>query len=285
MRHWTAPYLLIYCLLIANSSAASGDELPARMSDPKTQQFSIETCSLLIEFDPEGSGIRRVLNKLTGLELFAKTGLGPGCALILDNGRIMMPSEPGQFTIKRVNGKIASLNYSFPSVASELVVGIATDEITGRVSFTPVLLSSPESRVASFVFPILSGMTRLGDSLDNDYLAHPSASGLLVRNPLETFRAGGVDHYQERFARSEYPDGFYGCPMQFMAFFDDIQGGFYFACHDPTDTVKELNFYLSPGMGYLKMHFTHYVGREVSRNGRPTGSFSYPIVFAATRAG
>lgn len=282
MRLVFAAALLAVVLALAPFDLLASGAAPSSSADSKLR---IESSSLVLELDPIDGGIRSTLNKLTGLPLFRKPGLGPGCIIRLRDGTKLMPPTSGQFKANRRDGKIESLSYDFPQVGVELVVRVAAGPASEAVVFRPVLKIRGETDVESVVFPILSGMTSLGESSEDDYLAHPSASGLLVSDPLNTLRPGQVDHFESRFVHSEYPDGYYGCPLQFLTFYDANKGGFYFGCHDPTHTAKELNFHRAFGKDYLEMSLVHFTeGRMPGKLGKRE-CFGYPVVISSTRTG
>ncbi len=266
-----------------------GVALTAELPPPQPAQtvakvLKIESPALSIELDPADGGFRQVKNKLTGLKLFRRTGRGPSCALILHDGSLLAPSGRNQFRAIYGPAGLRSLQFQFPN-AARVIIDVRASPTSSVITFSPTLALGPGSKVEALVFPILSGMTTLGSLASPDYLAHPSASGLLVRDPLNTLRPDKMDHYYERFVHSEYPDGYYGCPMQFMAFYDKSQGGFYFGCHDPTSTPKEFDFFRPPGTDYLQMKFVHYVSSQAPTAGGEQKLLGYPVVFGATREG
>ena len=76
----------------------------------------------------------------------------------------------------------------------------------------------------------------------NDALAHPYATGLLVRNPLQNF---GKDGGGLRFM--PYPESFSGASMQFFSYYAGGKGGLYFAAYDGSYAQKWLNFFRMNG--------------------------------------
>ena len=280
---FAATLLCSFCLF-APVGLCAGASLDATTS-ADSGILKIETAALSIEVEGTSGAFEQVTNRLTGLNLFADRGKGPACALVLRDGSTIAPSGPNPFSVKSSGKEIESLTFRFPDVGAELTIRVKASGASGTIALTPVLNLQPGSSVQALVFPILSGMTTLGKASTDDYLAHPSASGLLVRDPLETLRPGKVNNYEARLVRSKYPDGYYGCPMQFMTFFDKALGGFYVGCHDPTHTVKELNFYRPAGSNHLEMRFVHYVEGQLPGKDEPRELFGYPIVIASAREG
>ncbi len=143
-------------------------------------------------------------------------------------------------------------------------------------------------------FPILRGIGRLVEKPHEDNcLVHPVAGGLLFIDPLGTFdpAAGGllfVDPLGMFGGRgltgqrhTPYPEGV-GAFAQFMAYYAKDIGGFYFASHDPLNTVKEVDFYRHPENKGLVTLFAHY-----SWDMRPGNQLflEYPIVLGALGEG
>ena len=284
MRPSTGLLTFVLAALLGSVALTRGG-LPAQPAATAGKMLKVESRTLSIELDPADGSFRQVRNKLTGLALFRRTGHGPPCALILHDGSIVTPSGRSQFRVIHGPAGLSSLQFQFSNADARVIVDVRASPTSSVITFSPTLVLGPGAKVDALIFPILSGMTTLGDPATLDYLAHPSASGLLVRDPLNTLRPDKVDHYYERFVHSEYPDGYYGCPMQFLAFYDDRQGGFYFGCHDPTSTPKELDFFRPPGKGYLEMKFVHYASRQVPPPKVEQRLFGYPVVFSATREG
>ncbi len=284
MRRLPSVAVLLFTLHLSGL-IVSCDRSPIDSAAPAGRNtLTIETPALSIEFDTATGAFLQVTNLLTGLDLFSNKGKEPVCSLVLRDGSVINPSGPNGFSVLSSDDAVGSQVFRFPEVEAEVRIEVSVAK-SGAIALTPTLRSSRGSDIRALVFPILSGMTALGDTSDDDFLAHPSASGLLVRDPLNTLRPEKVDNYQARFVHSEYPDGYYGCPMQFMAFYDETQGGFYFGCHDPAHTIKELNFYRPLGTDYLEMRLVHYVEEQLPGKDGPRESFGYPVVLAATREG
>jgi len=169
-------------------------------------------------------------------------------------------------------------------------------EVRGRVEllddgldarFTATAVNRGEKTVLALEYPIFNGIQALGGASSDDFLAHPVAGGFLFQNPVALFTAekrpgppsAAVAH--GGLYRIRYPNGF-GAPMQFFAYYKPDIGGFYFAAHDPHDTVKFLNFYSTEGQEGLTASFIHHSwGWE--RGGGLT--LDYPILVGALTDG
>jgi hypothetical protein len=108
-----------------------------------------------------------------------------------------------------------------------------------EISFISNLENRGSQLILAVEYPIIGGMKSIGA---NDVLAHPYATGLLVRNPLQNFEADGGGL---RFM--PYPESFSGASMQFCAYFAKGKGGLYFAAHDGSYAQKWLNFFRMNG--------------------------------------
>lgn len=135
-----------------------------------------------------------------------------------------------------------------------------------------------EMTIQQVEFPILRGIGRLAESpTEDNLLLHPVAGGLLFVDPFDTFarwEVGGLRHVP-------YPEGI-GAFAQLMAYYAKDIGGFYFACHDPLNTAKEVDFFWSANTQALEALFTHK-----SWDMRPGNSLilEYPILIGALEEG
>ncbi len=105
-------------------------------------------------------------------------------------------------------------------------------------------------RVHSLEYPIFGGLQTITAGGENDYVAHPFATGFRIRNPLKHFREewSGL-----RFM--PYPECFSGAPMQFFAWYGEDVGGLYWTTPDAAGQPKWLNFHKQAGR--LEASFIH----------------------------
>jgi len=121
----------------------------------------------------------------------------------------------------------------------------------GALRFGCSLVNRSERRVHSLEYPIFPGIGAVTERGEDDYVAHPFATGVQVRNPLKYFAAGGVG-----MRYMPYPESFSGASMQFFAYYGLGRGGLYFAAIDGGGHPKWLNFYKG-GLGLLEASFIH----------------------------
>ncbi|WP_123041563.1 DUF6259 domain-containing protein [Cohnella candidum] len=106
-------------------------------------------------------------------------------------------------------------------------------------------------RLLSLEYPVFPNLTAISEDGKDDYLAHPFATGFLVRNPMKHFVTNGTG-----FRFMPYPESFSGASMQFFAYFGLNKGGLYFAAMDGEGHPKWLNFY-KIGRDLLEASFIH----------------------------
>ena len=137
--------------------------------------------------------------------------------------------------------------------------------------FTIAVTGHGNHTIDKIEYPILTGLGALSDTADS-YLAHPQGTGFLFRNPIDLFETEPLRRQGLRY--SPYPEGFNGSTMQFMAYYAENLGGFYFVTPDPAGNMKWLNFYKSEA-GFLESTFVHQ-----NPDIQPGGSFTvpYPIL-------
>ena len=117
------------------------------------------------------------------------------------------------------------------------------------VFFTIAAENHSHLAVDKIEYPIIAGIGPLAREADRPgdgrgavpWLAHSQGTGFLFRDPLRTFVP--VPGPQQGLRYSPYPEGFNGSTMQFMAYYLEGRGGFYFATRDPGKAMKWYNFY------------------------------------------
>ncbi len=90
-------------------------------------------------------------------------------------------------------------------------------------------------------YPIIAGIGLLSKERVATALVHSQGTGFLFHNPLLTFQAENGPQQGLRY--SPYPEGFNGSTMQFMGYYAEERGGFYFATRDSGKSMKWFNFY------------------------------------------
>lgn len=135
-----------------------------------------------------------------------------------------------------------------------------------------IRVENPTPRqIVGLTFPVIRGIGPLSARGENDYLMHPVVTGMLFQNPHALFDAD-----RPGLVNVTYPSG-EGASMQFMAYYADGIGGFYFASHDPFMTAKEIDFYRDPGERGLTARFKHFNWDLEPRKGMDLG---YPVLIA-----
>jgi hypothetical protein len=129
-----------------------------------------------------------------------------------------------------------------------------------------------EETVVGVEYPIIGNVQAITEDGVDDYVAHSFATGVLVRNPVKNFEAGGVG-----FRHMPYPESFSGASMQFFTFYGENQGGLYFAAYDGECYSKWLNFHKNTN-GLLEASFFHAAEDMRPSKGMTVG---YPIVVRA----
>jgi hypothetical protein len=164
------------------------------------------------------------------------------------------------------------------SVAIEAIVELPPESPTA--DFQVKVLNGSARTIQQLEFPILRGIGRLVDTpAEDNLLLHPVAGGLLFVDPLGIFQrpssaTPGLRHIP-------YPEGV-GAFAQFMAYYAKDRGGFYFACHDPLNTTKEVDFYSPTQIKGLEALFAHKSWDVTPGNDL---ILDYPIVLGALEEG
>jgi hypothetical protein len=138
--------------------------------------------------------------------------------------------------------------------------------------------NNTKETIQQLAFPVLRGIGRLVKApAERNRLVHPVAGGLLFLDPLGTFverEASGLRHIP-------YPEGI-GAFAQFMGYYAEGIGGFYFACHDPFNTAKEIDFYKTVDHEGMEARFVHKSWEMEPGNSL---AIEYPIVVGVLSEG
>jgi hypothetical protein len=123
------------------------------------------------------------------------------------------------------------------------------------IFFTVAIQNSGSLPVDKIEYPIITGIGLMGRRGGSTRLVHSQGTGFLYYDPERTFLPEPGRNQGLRY--SPYPEGFNGSTMQFMAYFMEGQGGFYFATRDPGKTMKWFNFYKDADSAALAATFMH----------------------------
>ncbi|MBB6672430.1 DUF6259 domain-containing protein [Cohnella nanjingensis] len=147
---------------------------------------------------------------------------------------------------------------------------VALSEDGDEAVFRCAADNGSDERLLSLEYPIIPDLGPISEE-GRDYVAHPFATGFLVRDPLKRFAADGTG-----FRFMPYPESFSGATMQFFAYCGEGRGGLYFAAPDGEGHPKWLNFYKN-GHDLLEASFIH--GCEDIGPGRGVAP-DYPVQLA-----
>jgi hypothetical protein len=128
-------------------------------------------------------------------------------------------------------------------------ISLASNE--GLLEFGCSADNLSEERLLSLEYPIIPDLRTITEDGNDDYIAHPYATGFKVRNPMKHFVHDGLG---QRFM--PYPESFSGATMQFFTYYGMNKGGLYFAALDGEGNAKWLNFYKNTN-GLLEASFIH----------------------------
>lgn len=106
------------------------------------------------------------------------------------------------------------------------------------VNFTSYAECGEDTEITLVEYPVIGGLGSLGD---DTYMAHPFATGILVKNPIENLTEGEGIRY------APYPECFSGATMQYYTYYGLNRGGLYFAAEDGESHQKWLNLYRRGG--------------------------------------
>jgi len=113
---------------------------------------------------------------------------------------------------------------------------------------------NPTSRILDRLnAPVIEGVGPLGTTAQRprNRLAHSAFSGFLFDDPIALMEAPLNTGGPRLALNVACPNGF-GAPTQCFAYYVDGVGGFYFAAHDPNQTVKTLHFFVRGDAGAAK---------------------------------
>jgi len=100
--------------------------------------------------------------------------------------------------------------------------------------------------IYSITYPFVAGIQWLGRESSDDYMVFPSEEGRLFKNIWGKMKDEGCGQ--------SYPSGF--CTMQFNAFYDANEGGFYLATYDTDGYIKDYEFFHHGE--FIAWSVTHY---------------------------
>jgi hypothetical protein len=182
-----------------------------------------------------------ILNSMSGDPFRIETDRGfDGSFVIFDwHSDLMNPAQQKVSLTWRTEG----------GVTVNAWISLAVGE--GSLEFGCAAVNDSEERLLSLEYPIIPDLQSITEDGNDDYIAHPFATGFKVRNPMKHFVHEGLG---QRFM--PYPESFSGATMQFFTYYGLNKGGLYFAALDGEGNAKWLNFYKN-AKGLLEASFIH----------------------------
>lgn len=226
-------------------------------------------------FDGSTGGIRTVQNVLTGQTLSQADAPEPWrltaprtSMRLLPTGFARPPTyrhdtiEPDAFTATIADdGSAATLAWTTTreGITVEVDVRFALD---GSLELWPrASVDGDQEPPTELTYPVLAGLKQLSELGSRDQLVFPATVGWLIRRPLQQLVPLSY----------VYPEGNFGCTVQFMGYFEEDAGGFYLATHDPHTTWKTFHF----GGGEVSFKYENWD----NRSGRSIDC-DFPVVIA-----
>ncbi|WP_308753004.1 DUF6259 domain-containing protein [uncultured Anaerotruncus sp.] len=143
--------------------------------------------------------------------------------------------------------------------------------LDGEARFRFNVSNHTASCIRAIEYPIFPGLHRIAGQ-GRDFLAHPYATGVLIKDPLLHFNCDG-----NGLRYMPYPESFSGCSAQFFTYYGQERGGLYFAAYDSGLHLKWLNFYHM----HLRLEASHILGSDDIRPGAGL-SMDYDFVLRFT---
>ncbi len=169
----------------------------------------------------------------------------------------------GIFTCRQTDGGLA-LGWEMDTAAVRAEIRLLEDGF----SFAASLENKPGECFRALEYPVFENVRDFGME---GYLAHAYATGILLQNPAAYLPS------EDAWRFTPYPEGFSGATMQFFTYYQQHQGGLYFAALDGQAHQKWLNCYTARG----KMAFSHMAGFEDVGAGKSI-AMAYPVVVRFT---
>ncbi|CAI6083898.1 DUF6259 domain-containing protein [Cohnella sp. JJ-181] len=215
----------------------------------------LENERLRLTLDARGGAIRGLRDLGSGIDYIADTGGAPAVAFRLETDEGFeeafeafewsMAGEAAQGAARGVSLVWRTAGGITVRAEIELAAGEETLRFRCRAD------NPPHGRLHSLEYPVFPDLAPITAGGERDYIAHPFATGVLVRNPMAHFSANGAG-----LRYMPYPECFSGASMQFFAYWGAGRGGLYFAALDGNGHPKWLNFYKNGG-GLLEASFIH----------------------------
>jgi hypothetical protein len=203
----------------------------------------LQNKKLEIRFDPATGRILAVRNRVKDLDLIAAVLDTPPWRIEIEHeDKWLERFERFSYTTETGSDGAAALVLRWDVMAGLSFTSRVSLPLNGdSVFFTLQVENSTHLPVDKVEYPILSGLGLLTEERIPATLVHSQGTGFLFHDPLLTFLPEAGPKQGLRY--SPYPEGFNGSTMQFMGYYAEGRGGFYFATRDPGKTMKWFNFY------------------------------------------
>jgi len=213
--------------------------------------IEVANSRMALLFDEKNGALRKITDRQRNLVLAENTG---DEAFLLECGQGEYTSSYQDFSYASEETQTVLRWTLEKGIILTAHIGVEAEEI----SFRAQVANETEKMLCSLEYPLLDGIKSLAG--DGDFVAHPYATGFLVRNPTESFAA-----QEEGFRYMPYPESFSGASMQFFVYYSENLGGLYFAAYDGEYRQKWLNFYKK----YGALRASHIFGYEDVGPGKP----------------
>ncbi|MBB6732001.1 DUF6259 domain-containing protein [Cohnella zeiphila] len=212
--------------------------------------FALDNGRIRLEWNEADGTVRRLRDAGKDIDFIAEPDGGEPFRLETDAG-VSGAFETFEWSVSEErDGRPAEASLRWRTAAGFTVRARAALDEDG-VSFRCEAENGSGERLHSLEYPVFAGLNAITDEGRDDYLAHPFATGVLVRRPSERFAAPGSG-----LRYMPYPESFSGASMQFFAYYGLSRGGLYFGAADGEGHPKWLNFYRNEG-GTLEASFIH----------------------------
>lgn len=212
----------------------------------------LENKRIRVEWNEADGTIRALRDTRQGIDYIGESEGTEPFRLETDEGASGAFSAFEWSAAKDANGRVWQVTFAWRTEAGVIVsarAALASDD--GELVFDCRAENGSGQRMHSLEYPIFPDLRAITEEGRDDYVAHPFATGVTVRNPQKHFAQEGAG-----FRHMPYPECFSGAPMQFFAYYGRNRGGLYFAAMDGDGHPKWLNFYKNAN-GLLEASFIH----------------------------
>lgn len=213
----------------------------------------IENRRIRVEISEHNGTIQAVRDRLKGIDYIADSGRGHTDPFRLETDAGVSSSfQKFEWSWERAASGQNQVRLCWHTQEGMVVTSSVTlmAEENG-IEFKCGVDNHSEDRVLSLEYPVVPNMATITEDGEEDYIAHPFATGFEVNDPMKVFETNGIG-----FRFMPYPESFSGATMQFFTYYGKGRGGLYFAVLDGEGHPKWLNFYKN-GNGMLEASVIH----------------------------